>query len=651
MTEPATFAARAPLEAYAGYEGAGRLRGAANLAALVACVAIFRPYIGIVGDSVLYMGGALARLDPEGIGRDVMWAQDGQMRFSVFPALVRPLVAALGVEKTAMILSALGLLLWAGGLVALSRAIVGRGAAVAVVLACASFPAAYNSHATVYFGEAIATPRVFAEAAILAALAALISGRAALAAGMCGVAALLHPVMALAGVGAIYVYLCLGDRRWLWVGAAGAVLCVGASMLGVPVLDRLIMPIDEPWLAMLRGPDDYLFPTTWPESAWSLLAARASTVALAALVSRGAVRRLFMAILLVSLAATALTLVLGDVFPLLLVVQAQPWRAGWLLALAAAAGFAVCGMTLWREGPQSRFILALLALAWLIGGAGLEAFAAIVALVLRGGRFDLSSLCSAMAVRWIWIGVVVLALFSIAFNLGLALSLDAAEPSGAHPTPVWLLLNTHVFAVPAALLGVFLALVPATRFSPRLPTLVSLALCTLACSLWRQEWDPYRQAIVRAGRQSELTTLIESRPGPILWLGGNQEAWYWAGRPNWVAGMQGVAIVFSRELTMTWFERMKVMIDLGWIADGGTISRTISKPDPVFPDLSPHKLLPFCERPNAPSWIIAPIPSPTNVGGASVWRAPVRRFAVDPQGGSMIGVDYYAVLPCAQTRI
>lgn len=624
-----------------------RWRDAAAFAALVACVAAGRPFIGIVGDSVLYVGGALARLDPQGVGEDPMWRLDGQMRFSLFPMLLRPLVATLGAEHAALVVAAAGLLLWSAALVVLARALAGRAATVAVVLACASFPATYNSHATVYFGEPVATPRVFAEAAVLAALAATMHGRAALAVVFLTLATALHPVMALAGVGTIFLILGIDDRRWLVAGAAGVLLCIAGALLGAPLLDRLTTPIDPQWLAMLRGPDDYLFPTTWPQRAWLLFAARAATVALAAVVAQGVARRLFAAVLVVAVAATALTLLFGDLYPLLLVVQAQPWRAGWLLALAAAAGFAVCGLALWREGPGSRIILALLALSWLLESSAFGALLAFGALALRCLRVDMSRFADGVAGRWLWIAVGLLSIFDLVVNFGLATAFTNAQPPGARPPAWWLVLDGHVLAVPIALFGVFLALRPDLRLTSRLAAPASLLLCVLVALCWRQQWDPFRTALARAGRQSALVDMLASRPGPILWLGGNQEAWYWAGRPNWAAGMQGMAIIFSRELTMLWFERMQALIDEGWITDGGTISRTLSKPDPVYPDLSPEKLARFCARPDAPAWIVAPIPDASAAANAQIWRAPGQRFAFAQNDERMIGVDLFVIRQCA----
>lgn len=627
----------------------GRLHGPAALVGLISLVAIFRPYTGIVGDSVLYMGGAVASLDPDGVGKDLMWSLDGQMRFSIFPWFACALVAQLGVVHAAMFLSALGLVSWAAALIALARVIAGRAGTIGVVLACTTFPAAYASFATVYFGEPIATPRVFAEAAVLAALASALGARWMISAGLLAGAALLHPIMALAGVGTIFVYLCLEDRRWLWAGVVAAALCVIGALLGAPVLDRLASPIDPEWLAMLKGPDDYLFPTSWSESAWSLKAVQASTVALGALVSRGVVRRFFLAVLLTGVGAVAIALVLGDLFPLLLVVQIQPWRATWLLALSAAMAFSICGVELWKEGPQSRFVLALLALAWIVNATAVGAVLAASVVVMRRFGYGKSIRIEAKAAKWVWFGVVALALVNVVLNYVLAVSFSAAEP-GVLPPPMWLMLDGRAFAVPAALLGVYLVLTPARRLPSWVPLSINAGLFLLALSLWRQEWDPYRVALANAGRQDALVRLIESQRGPVLWISGNQETWYWAGRPNWVSGMQGMGIVFSRELTMKWFERMRVLIDLGWVADGGTISRTISRPDPPFPDLSPEKIRGFCARPDAPAWIIAPVPSVDAAGGASVWRAPARHFVADPAGGPRVGLEYYAVLPCTPVR-
>jgi len=52
-----------------------------------------RPYRGIFQDPQIYIGRAVADLDPSGVGRDLMFVHDGQFGFSLFPFVVRAMVA------------------------------------------------------------------------------------------------------------------------------------------------------------------------------------------------------------------------------------------------------------------------------------------------------------------------------------------------------------------------------------------------------------------------------------------------------------------------------------------------------------------------------------------------------------------------------
>ena len=55
--------------------------------------ALGRPYRGILQDPQIYIGRAVADLDPSGVGRDLMFVHDGQFGFSLFPFVVRETVA------------------------------------------------------------------------------------------------------------------------------------------------------------------------------------------------------------------------------------------------------------------------------------------------------------------------------------------------------------------------------------------------------------------------------------------------------------------------------------------------------------------------------------------------------------------------------
>jgi hypothetical protein len=64
-----------------------------------------RPYGGIRGDAMLYLGQALSTVSPATLGQDFMFAEDGQFGLSLFPRLAAALVAHFGVSGASMISS------------------------------------------------------------------------------------------------------------------------------------------------------------------------------------------------------------------------------------------------------------------------------------------------------------------------------------------------------------------------------------------------------------------------------------------------------------------------------------------------------------------------------------------------------------------
>ena len=71
-----------------------------------------RPYLGIYHDGRLYVADALAKLDPGGVGRDLMFVHDGQFGFSLYTPMLARLIALLGPSAATMATVALTLALW-----------------------------------------------------------------------------------------------------------------------------------------------------------------------------------------------------------------------------------------------------------------------------------------------------------------------------------------------------------------------------------------------------------------------------------------------------------------------------------------------------------------------------------------------------------
>ena len=171
-------------------------RRAAPWLAIAAITLLAKPYLGLHHDARIYVGRALADLDPAGVGRDLMYASDGQSGFSLFPRILPPwLMGALGLAGacTATTLAALACWTLAAGVFLENWAGEKRHLLLAAALI---LPCSYGGLVFTY-GEAMAAPRPFAEALVLCAFAADLGGRRWGAGTLMLAASAIHPIMAL----------------------------------------------------------------------------------------------------------------------------------------------------------------------------------------------------------------------------------------------------------------------------------------------------------------------------------------------------------------------------------------------------------------------------------------------------------------------
>lgn len=303
-----------------------------------------RPYRGVYHDGRLYVADALAKLDPGGVGRDLMFVHDGQFGFSLYTPMLAQLIRLLGLSGATMAIVALTLVLWfAAAALMVERFLADRPAGLrwTALVFVATLPSLYGPLNVIGFGEPYATPRGLVEAAGLAGMAAYLSGRRFLGLGACAFGMLFHPIMGLCSAAAIALALCLEDRRWLWAGLAGVVAITLAGLAHLPLADRMVTVMDPVWRAVVETRSPILFTSLWPIEAWSRLAVQACTVAAGAFLLEGRARRLALGALVAGLLGMAVVAVLGDRLSLLLFLQVQSWRTLQPLAVLALACLAL----------------------------------------------------------------------------------------------------------------------------------------------------------------------------------------------------------------------------------------------------------------------------------------------------------------------
>ena len=627
-------------------------------ATLVAALfAICHPYAGIQGDASIYMMRVLADLDPARLGRDLMVVDDGQMRFSLFPLLVRPLVAALGAAHAAMVVAAIGSAAWLAALALLARALASGRVAWAIVAMVAVLPVAYGDVTLriFSFAETSATPRPLAEAAVLAMLAAILGGRLLLAAAALGLAFLIHPLMALPGLGVAVVLVLwrLPPRTRvvaLALGTAGAIGAVLLGWLGVPLLDRLAIRMDPAWFGLIVEHSPHLLPTLWTGDSFSPLVAQAATIAVAAHRAPSPQRRLYLATLVVAAFGLAAAVLFSDALHVLLFVQLQTWRATWLVGVLGGCALAVCLASLWQGGAHARIVLVLLALAWFFQPSPVVTLAiAALSLVLEFGSVGRTFAPQRRHVVLVAVFAAAAALIWAAGPLIGYVAYLRALPPGDPPSLIDVLRN-NLHTLPLVVLIAAWLVAPRSSLERRLgPAVLGIgALGLLAATAWG--WDQRGAAhAALETRQTPpgLVTLAAGRSPEVLWIGDVSDAWFALERPQFFSPQQAVGIVFSRPLAVEWTRRADLLIGLG-LEPRGVFRPWARLADDDHPHVTQSAVDALCERPDAPGLVLFALPDGRPaLRDMLTWRPPAPVFRLDRFASDEVHrIDAYGIVAC-----
>ncbi|MFZ2989925.1 hypothetical protein [Ideonella sp.] len=323
------------------------------------------PYGGISHDAVLYAADAARHQYPDGLGQDLFFGQNTQGDYSLFGRPYAWLIGVLGIDQAAYTLTLCGRLGWFVAVLALCRSLWSSPAALVAAAVMLIGPRFYDGSRIFAFAEAFATPRLWAEALGLLALAAACRARWvwALGAGLLSVA--FHPLMGLP----ILLVLVLMQPKGLRNTALLVLPALGllAGALGWPLFERLYQRYDPEWWAAVRIWNPYVLPEFWFPSALVTQAVLVTWLAATAVLLRpqsAALARLAGAAAGMGAIMTA-AWVLGSLTQNVLLIQLQLWRGHWLTLLLAPALWAATIL-----GVESKRGLRLLHL-----GLALQAFA------------------------------------------------------------------------------------------------------------------------------------------------------------------------------------------------------------------------------------------------------------------------------------
>jgi len=323
------------------------------LLALLAIWLYARPWAGIWHDGRLYAVQALHLLHPEQFRNDLYFLFGSQDQFTLFSPLYSVFIQALGLEAGSHLLHTLGSMLWLAAAYYLLSGLL-RGAMLWVALAwLLLLPTDYDPIRAISLAEPYLTPRIFAEALGMLAIACMLRGKRLWLALLLPLSLLLHPLMTLATLLFGLLYLaCDNPRSVVPLLAAGVVAAGALAALDLLPWQRLMQTMDPQWYAEVtsigtRNFTDLASPAT---VAFCLVLA-------AAWLSTGWRARFYY--------CAALTGALGllahwlgtSVFHNVLLLQIQAWRTCWLVQLVSVIALASLLAAFWHRGRVFQVVL------------------------------------------------------------------------------------------------------------------------------------------------------------------------------------------------------------------------------------------------------------------------------------------------------
>lgn len=351
--------------------------------AALAWLLLAHPYEGLCHDGILYFGQVLNWSSPAYLAVDPFFAGGSQNDYSIYAPIV-----ALGYHWFGISATHLGLLLacWTAAITALlcwlqqlglqrSRYQIFGLVAVAV-----SSPFYGGLHV---FGllEPYLTARTLAEPLVIASLVFLTRDRLASGLALQLAAAVIHPLMALPAIAATWILAAWRDRRWLWLLLSIPTTCALAAMGLAPT--TVLQRFDDSWWQLVAKANMQVVLANWSGSDWLVAATDALVIGLAMRLAPSLQGRRLLSALLGSAASLLAVAAIGsDVLHFALITQIQPWRALWLIHLAAWSLAPYVAWALWQRDGLWRLSAASLVLV--LASAHVRSLYAVPALTMWG---------------------------------------------------------------------------------------------------------------------------------------------------------------------------------------------------------------------------------------------------------------------------
>ena len=515
-----------------------------------------RPFRGIRHDSILYVGQTFNSMWPGVLSSDWFFLGADQDRYTVFSPLMARAIGAVGLPaaEIGLLLSFNALLLWAAWLLLkdVQPTLVRWGSLVSL----AALSHTYGGEGAFAFAEPFLTARTLAEPLAVLALALLLRGRTAWSLVTLVASAACHPLVALPAIAVSWIYLCLGNRRWLWLVLSVALMPV-LALANIGPLGALLHRFDPAWFELVRTVDSHCFLADWGVLDWATVALDLALVAEGCrLLSGTPMARLGMATVIGSFILTIVWGLGADVSHNVLLTQLQLWRVYWLLHFLTLCLLPVILHRYVSDGPRAQWLAAAVVLAvvavesnWDTGWVGCVWLGIVFVAVKREVRLSPS------IVRLATYGTLAVSVLIMGFVY--SKTAEAVGQSGYFGNTYWLSIVFALMLV-SALVGFFglVALQSANSFARNAMVAVTVIGVLFGIRAWDQRtpWQMYTERSYGA-EHPPFDGLIPAGAS-VLWDNYPLQTWLLLHRPSFFSVNQASGLLFSREASMEFKRRL-----------------------------------------------------------------------------------------------
>ncbi len=515
------------------------------------------PYAGVVHDATLYTLMALERLNPNTLSHDIFLRFGSQDQYTLFGPLFAAAIRLVDLEPAAALLTFLSQCAFFGCAWLLARQFVPGTLALLATGLLAVMPSAYGSGGFFHYTENFLTPRLPAEALVLAAIAATFASRYAWAAVCALTALLLHPLIGSAGIAMLASTFVAIPRPRLALGCGALVLVVSllAAVTGIGPFTAF-GPADTQWLRIVSTTSPFLFVSLWSAHDWVRDAVPLAVLTIGLLTATTKpLRNICAGALLTGLGGVLLTAVYCDALKIILVTGAQPWRWLWVTDVIAVLLSPLIARNCWQSGTTARAATILLLSAWVFQDD--MATLPTLALAIACAAFRNAPAAKTYA-RLIFFGSCALLLAATALNLGDKYS--TPDPGGANSIGQRVSLWVRIWDSDGVVLGPALVLLwfALERSRTGMRTVPLVMASAIACAaLGISAWTVWTASYYTPALRAEFATWRHEIPpqAEVLWPGNPVGAWYLLDRPSYWSVNQSVGAIFSKQKAVVFSHR------------------------------------------------------------------------------------------------